>query len=50
VNLYALLQYLVLAISRKVGPLAIVHPDRGEAMRDSEYELRRISLSTHSGE
>jgi hypothetical protein len=44
VNLYSLLLCLVLAISRKAGHLAIVRPDRGEAMRDSEYELLSILL------
>jgi hypothetical protein len=47
VNLYSLLQYLVLAISRKAGHLAILRPDRGEAMRDSGYELRRMHLLGH---
>jgi len=44
VNLYSLLPYLVLAISRKAGHLAILRPDRGEAMRDSENELLRVLL------
>jgi hypothetical protein len=43
-NLYSPLQHLVLAISCKAGQLAILRPDRGEAMRDSGYESRRIFL------
>src|SRR5215210_2402053 len=43
-NLYSLLQYIVLAKSRKARQLAILRPDRGAAMQDSGYELRRIIL------
>jgi hypothetical protein len=43
-NLHALLQYFVLAISRKTGQLSILRPDRGEAMQDIGYELRRTPL------
>jgi hypothetical protein len=42
VNLYSLLQYLVLAISRKAGQLAILRPLRGGAMQDAGYGLRRF--------
>jgi hypothetical protein len=45
VNLYSFLQYLVLAISRKEGQLAILCPHLGEAMQDTEYDLLRIFLS-----
>jgi hypothetical protein len=44
VNLYSFLQYLVLAKSRKEWQLALLRPDRGEAMQDSGYGLLRISL------
>ena len=44
VNLYSLLQYLGLAISRKAEPLAILCPHLGEAMQDIECELLRIHL------
>ena len=44
VNLYSLLQYLVLAISSKAGPLAIVRPHRGGPMQDGGYGLQRIHL------
>jgi hypothetical protein len=44
VNLYSLLQYLGLAIRHKAEQLAILRPDRGKAMQDSGYELRRIFL------
>jgi hypothetical protein len=44
VIVYSSFQYLVLAISRKVGQLAIIRPDRCEAMQDSAYELRRSLL------
>ena len=43
-NLYSLLQYIVLAISRKAEQLAILRPHRGEAMWDREYYLRSIHL------
>src|SRR5829696_6494648 len=43
-NLYSLLQYLVLAISRQAGQLAIHRTQRGGAMQDGGYELRRILL------
>jgi hypothetical protein len=43
-NLYPSLTYLVLAISRKAGQLSSLHPDRGGAMQDIGYELRRTPL------
>jgi len=43
-NIYSPLRYLVLAISRKVGALGILRPDRGEAMQDAASGLRRIPL------
>jgi hypothetical protein len=45
VNLYSLLQYLVLATSRKAEQLAILCPHLGEAMQDIDYDLLSIFLS-----
>ena len=50
VNLHLSLQYLVLAICRKEGQLALLRPDRGEVMQDSAYVLRRVPLSPTVGE
>jgi hypothetical protein len=48
VNLYSLLQYLVLAMSRKAEHLAILCPDKGKAMQDSGYELWKINIQRAS--
>ena len=43
-NIYSPHYLLVLAISRKAGPLAILCPHKGEAIQDIGYELLRIPL------
>jgi hypothetical protein len=43
-NLYSSLQYLVLAIGRKAGQLAILCSHWGKEIQDIGYELLRIIL------
>jgi len=43
-NLYSSLQYLVLAIGRKAGQLAILLSHWGKEMQVIGYELPKISL------